>query len=135
MTFRTFLMIKAAVCLIFGVPLLFAPGTLLGILGASVGAGGTFAAREYGAALFGTLLLTWFARNAAEPGARRAILLDLLVYDAIGVVITLLAVFSGVLSALGWGVVVVYLFFALGSGYLLMPGRCAVDLAAGAGPR
>ncbi len=123
MTFQTLLIIKAIVCLFFGALLLFLPGTLLGILGASLDSAGTFTAREYGAALFGTLMLTWFARNAAESDARRAILLDLFVYDAIGFVITLLAVLSGVLNFLGWGVVVVYLFFTLGSGILLIPKR------------
>jgi hypothetical protein len=120
MTFRTLLIIKAIVCLFFGSLLLFLPVWLLSILGASLEPAGTFTAREYGAAMFGTLMLTWFARNAAESDARRAILLDLFVYDAIGFVVTILAVFSGVLNLLGWGVVVVYLFFTLGSGYLLV---------------
>lgn len=39
---------------------------------------------------------------------------------AIGVVITVAVVTSGVLNALGWGVVVVYLFFTAGSAYLLL---------------
>jgi hypothetical protein len=119
MTFRTLLIIKAAVCLVFGVVLLLAPAWLLGLLGASLGPAGTFTAREYGAALIGTLLLTWFAKNINASDARGAILLDLLVYDAIGVIITLLVVLSGVLNALGWGIVIVYLFFTVGSGYLL----------------
>ncbi len=121
MTFKTLLVVKAVVCLLFGVLLLFLPGFLLDVLGASLEPAGTFTAREYGAALFGTLMLTWFARNVVETGARRAILLDLFVYDAIGFVITLLAVLSGVLNLLGWGVAVVYLLFTLGSGYLLIP--------------
>ncbi|MFH1314170.1 MAG: hypothetical protein ABIJ00_13215 [Candidatus Eisenbacteria bacterium] len=120
MTFRTLLTVKAVVCLVFGVFLLFLPRLLLDILGGSLGSAGTFTAREYGAALFGTLMLTWFARNMAESRARRPILLHLLVYDAIGFVVTLLAVLSGVLNLIGWGIVVVYLFFALGSGYLLI---------------
>ena len=121
MTFKTLLVVKAVVCLLFGVLLLFLPGFLLDVLGASLEPAGTFTAREYGAALFGTLMLTWFARNVVETGARRAILLDLFVYDAIGFVITLLAVLSGVLNLLGWGVAAVYLLFTLGSGYLLIP--------------
>ena len=120
MTFRTLLIIKAAVCLVFGVVLLLAPACLLGLLGASLGSAGAFTAREYGAALTGTLLLTWFAKDVSAADARRAILLDLLVYDAIGVIVTLLVVLSGVLNALGWSIVVVYLFFAVGSGYLLV---------------
>jgi hypothetical protein len=120
MTFRTLLIIKAVVCVIFGTFLLFAPVALIRLLGGELGGAGVFTAREYGAALVGTLLLTWFAKGVGAPDARRAILLDLLIYDAIGVVITLIAVLSGVLNALGWGIVVVYLFFAVGSGYVLL---------------
>jgi hypothetical protein len=120
MTFRTLLVIKAAVCLVFGVLLLLAPAALLGLLGASLDVAGMFTAREYGAALLGTLLLTWFARDVKARDAKGAILLDLLVYDAIGVVITLRVVVSGVLNVLGWAIVVVYLFFAAGAAYLLL---------------
>jgi hypothetical protein len=122
MTFRTLLLIKATICLFFGAFLLAAPGFLFEVLAAQLNAAGKFAAREYGAAMIGTLLLTWFAKNVKASGARRAILLDLLIYDAIGVVITFVATVSGVISALGWGILVVYLFFTLGSGYLLVAG-------------
>jgi hypothetical protein len=94
MTFRTLLVVaKAVVCLAFGLLLLLVPVALLSVLGAELGAAGTFTAR--------------------------AILLYLLVYDAIGVGITVPAVLSGVLNWLGWGIVLVYLFFALGAGYVL----------------
>jgi hypothetical protein len=120
MTFRTLLVIKAVVCFVFGVFCLFAPASLLDLLGAPLGAGGMFTAREYGAALIGTLLLTWLAKGVTASDARRAILVDLMVYDAIGAIVTLLAVLSGVLNTLGWGIVVVYGFFTVGSGYLLV---------------
>jgi hypothetical protein len=64
-------------------------------------------------------MLTWFARNAAHSDARRAIILALFVYDAIGFVVSLLTVLSGVLNPLGWFIVAVYLFFTLAFGYLL----------------
>ncbi len=120
MSFRTVLVIKAIVCLVFGVYLLVAPASLLGLLGASLGAAGSFTAREYGAAMIGMVLLTWFAKDVRASDARGAILLHLLVYDAIGVVITMSVVTAGVLNALGWGIVVVYAFFTLASGYLLL---------------
>jgi hypothetical protein len=119
MTFRTLLIAKAAVCLGFGLLLLLVPVALLSLLGAELGAAGTFTAREYGAALIGALFLLWFAKDTQASDARRAILLYLLVYDAIGVGITVPAVLSGVLNWLGWGIVLVYLFFALGAGYVL----------------
>lgn len=119
MTFKTLMSIKAAVCLVFGLQLLFVPSFLLELLGTTVGDGGTLMARAYGAALIGTLVLTWFARDVAESEARHPILLDLLVYDAIAFVVMIVAVISGVFNALGWGIVFVYLFFTVGSGYLL----------------
>jgi len=120
MTFRTLLIIKAAVCLVFGILLLLAPSALIRLLGGELGDAGMFTAREYGAALIGTLLLTWFAKGVKASDARRAILLDLLAYDAIGTAVTLQVVVSGVLNALGWAIVAVYAFFAVGSGYLLL---------------
>lgn len=123
MTFRTLLIIKAAVCLVFGLFLLSAPVVLLNLLGAALNDGGTFAAREYGAALIGTLLLTWFAKDVKAADARGAILLDLLIYDLIGTVVTFMVVLSGVLNVLAGAIIVVYLFFTVGSGYLLMKER------------
>jgi hypothetical protein len=116
MTFRTLLIIKAVVCLVFGLFLLLAPVVLLNILGTALNDGGTFTAREYGAALIGTLLLTWFAKDVKATDARGAILLDLFIYDLIGVVVTSSVTISGVLNVLGWSIVVVYLFFTVGSG-------------------
>jgi hypothetical protein len=122
MTFRALLVTKAVVCLLFGLFLLAAPGVLFGLLGGNLSSAGMFAAREYGAAMIGTLLLMWFAKNVAAIDARRAILLNLLVYDAIGVIITVAAIISKTLNALGWGVVAVYLLFTVWSGIVLLAG-------------
>jgi hypothetical protein len=117
MKLKTLMIIKAVVCLSFGFLFLVFPGQLYTLLGASLGKAGLFAAREYGAALIGSLLLTWYARDAGESRARRAIILDLFIYDAVGVIITLYAMLSGLFNWLGWGVLFVYLFFTIGYGY------------------
>jgi len=121
MKFKTLMVIKAVVCLGFGPLLLFLPGPLLTLLGSSFGPGAALTAREYGAALIGNLMLTWFARNAEESVVRRAIILDLFVYDAIALVATLVIQLSGGLNLLGWGIVAIYLFFTVGFGYFLLP--------------
>lgn len=121
MNFKTLMIIKAVVCLCLGVPILLATIFAYSLFGATLTAGGVFAAREYGASLIGNMLLTWFARNAIESEARRAIILALCVYDAIGFVITLIAQLSGVLGPLGWFGMAIYLFFAIGFGYFLIP--------------
>lgn len=120
MSFRNLMVIKAIVCLVFGILLLAIPDQLLSIFGATLSVGGMFTAREYGSSLFGNLFLCWFARNAAESEARRAIILALFVYDLIAFIMTVITVISGVLNPLGWLIVFIYLFFTLGFGYFLV---------------
>jgi len=117
MKFKTLMIIKAVICVTFGLLLLVFPGFLLNLMGAKLGPGGLFTAREYGAALIGTLLLTWFAKDAGQSQARRAIILDLFIYDGIALVVTSYNVISGVLNWLGWGIVAIYLLFTVGYGY------------------
>ncbi len=120
MSFRNLMIIKALVSLAFGILLLAIPDKLLSIFGTTLSDGGMFTAREYGAALFGNLFLCWFARNASESDARRAIILALFVYDLIGFIATSITVITGVLNPLGGLIVFVYLFFTLGFGYFLV---------------
>ncbi|MFQ6002048.1 MAG: hypothetical protein ACE5LG_10365 [Anaerolineae bacterium] len=120
MKFSNLMVIKAIVCLVFGILLVLVPAILLSLYGITLGPGGIFMARLYGASLVGNLMLSWFARNAADSEARQAIVLDLFVYDAIGFVVALLAQLSGLMNPLGWSIVVIYLFFTLGFGYFLI---------------
>jgi hypothetical protein len=124
MRFKNLMIIKAIVSLGFGILLLAIPDSLLSIFGATLGGAGMFTAREYGAALFGNLFLCWFAKDAVESDARRAIILALFVYDLIGFIVTAITVISGVLNPLGWLIAFVYFFFTLGFGYFLVkPGE------------
>ena len=120
MKFKTLMIIKALVCLAFGPLMLFVPGPLLKLFGLPFGLGAALTAREYGAALMGNLMLTWFARKAEKSVARWAILLHLFVYDAVALVAVLIIQLSGGLNLLGWGIVFIYLFFTVGFGYLLL---------------
>ncbi len=52
---------------------------------------------------------------------RRAIVLNLFVYDAVASLAMLLIQLSGGMNLLGWGVVAIYLFFTLGFGHFLLP--------------
>jgi hypothetical protein len=113
------MIIKAIVCLGFGPVLLFAPEWLLNLLGTAFGTGAALTAREYGAAVTGTIFLTWFGRNAEPSIARKAIILHLFIYDAIGFVVALTLQLTGGMNWLGWGIVAVYLFFTVTFGYLL----------------
>lgn len=123
MRFRTMMIIKATVCLVFGVSIMLVPVFLYGIFGASLGEGGVFAAREYGAAMLGIMVLTWFGRDAPESALRRVVAAALCIYDALGLVVTLIALFTGAIGALGWLVALLYLFLAVGFGYFWLTSK------------
>ncbi|MBU0691043.1 hypothetical protein KKC97_01025 [bacterium] len=118
MQFKSLAITKAVVCLAFGGLILFVPRFAYGLFGVELGAGGVVAGQEYAAAMLGTMMLLWFARNAEPSGIRRAIALGMCTYNTIGFIIVLMATLAGVFNALGWAVVVIYLYFAVGFGFL-----------------
>jgi hypothetical protein len=117
MKLSTLMTIKAAVCLVFGIMLLFVPSFLMSILGVKLDAGGELMARLYAASLFGNLILTRQARKDTGSLTLRASILGLFVYDAIGLIVALIAVVAGVMNVLGWAIVAVYLLLTIGFGY------------------
>ena len=127
MKYKTLMIIKCLVCLGFGPLLLFFPEQLLALLGVSFGVGAAIMAREYGAALMGNVLLTWFARNSDPSKTRTAIIIYLFTYDAIAFVAITILQIRGAMNSFGWGIVAVYLFFTLMFGYLLPKQRQLVE--------
>jgi hypothetical protein len=117
MKLSTLMVVKAIVCLGFGILLVAIPGLLMSLYGVTLDEGGILMARLYGASLLGNLMLTWFSRNDPGSEALRAAVLGLFVYDAVGLIVALVATLSGVMNALGWSVVAIYLLFTVGFGY------------------
>ena len=66
------------------------------------------------------MFLTWFSRNAGLSSTRTAIIIYLFVYDAVALVAIAIMQLQGAMNLLGWGIVVVYLFFTVGYGHLLL---------------
>ena len=117
MKFKTFLIINAAVALIFALGTIFVPAIMNAIFGIQTSAGVQLMTRYFGVSLLGLGLLVWLARDTTESGTRQAIILSMLVSDCAGVVVSLLGTLGAVMSAMGWLVVVIYLLLALGFGY------------------
>ena len=127
MSFKNLMVIKATVSLGFGVLMLAIPATLLSLFGVSLGNGGMFTAREYGAALIGNMAVCWIARDAKESVATKAIIVGLFVYDLIGFIMTTITMLYGAFNLLGWFIVIVYLFFTVGFGYFILNPIAKVD--------
>ncbi|MFZ5919245.1 MAG: hypothetical protein ACOYZ7_20125 [Chloroflexota bacterium] len=116
MRVATFLIIKAIVSLVFGVALALIPATLMDWYGVTLDESGAVMAQTVGACLIGIGLICWLGREVADDG-RRTITLSLFIGDSVGFIVMLLAQLAGLMSGLGWALVVIWLLLALGNGY------------------
>ena len=113
--------LNGVLAFLFGLGFLILPGWMLAAYGAEPTPALSQMARFYGSAMLGYGALTWLARNVDDSPARRAIARSLMVSFAVGVVVALWGQKTGVVNALGWLTVALYLFFTLGYGYLQNP--------------
>ncbi|MHB1317528.1 MAG: hypothetical protein ACYCYF_02795 [Anaerolineae bacterium] len=111
---------KAVVCVLFGLWFLLLPQSGLDMFGITAGLGGVYMTRFFGQSLVLLALLLWLCRNSTEPATQLGFRVGMFIGDLIGVVVALIGVLSGLMNGLGWSIVVVYLVFALGFGYLLL---------------
>jgi len=126
MKIKQLMIIKAIICIGFGIPMLLIPSKLMSLYGLTLDVNGIVMARLYGGALIGTFFLTWFSKN--DPGSitLRAAILYLFVYDAINFIVTLVATITGIMSTFGYSAVAIYLFFTIGYAYFQFLKRPAI---------
>ena len=117
MKIKHLMILKAIICIGFGIPMLVIPAKLMSLYGLTLDSNGIVMARLYSGALLGNFLLTWFCRNDPGSVTLKAAILYLFVYDGINFIVTLLAVLTGIMSAFGISAMAIYLFFTIGYGY------------------
>ncbi len=116
MKLGNFLTVKAIITLVFGIAFVLVPAALMSLYGVTLDPVGILLARLLGACLVGIGLICWFDKSA-DRNVLQNITLALFIGDTVGFIGALLAQFSGVLNALGWANVAIWLFLALGLGY------------------
>jgi hypothetical protein len=116
MKLSVFLVIKAVISLVFGICFAVVPVAVMSLFGPTLDPAGVNMARLLGACLIGIGLVCWLDRFA-DHGALMSIVLALFVADTIGFVVSVLAMSSGIMNALGWVNAVLWLLLALGLGY------------------
>jgi hypothetical protein len=110
--------IKAIIVIVFGIGFVLIPATVMSFYDVTLNPDGAYMTQLFGAAFILLGILLWSARNAPRSEvALRAIVLAVVVGDVIGFIVALVAQLSGVVNALGWVTVALYLLLALGFGY------------------
>ncbi len=109
---------KAIIVAIFGIGFVLIPATLGSLYGMSLDLAGTLMARLFGGAFIFEAIVLWMARNTdRDDVACKGIIIGVVVSNAIGFVVCLLATLAGVWNVLGWLSVALYLIFGLAFAY------------------
>lgn len=112
-----FLVLKAIISVAFGTALILVPAPLLSIFGVPLDMSGTLVARLLGVDMMGIGFVCWYSRKSFD-GVIKEIILGLFIADTVGSIILVIAQLKGVMNALGWINVLIWLFLTIGLGYL-----------------
>jgi hypothetical protein len=112
--------LHAILAVLYAVGLILAPQAIIGLLSPNpLNTLGADIARLFGAALVLVTVIAWGASRLTDRPARRLIAGGLLVYTALGFIITLLGQLAGTWGPLGWSNIVAYGIFVVGYAYFL----------------
>jgi hypothetical protein len=120
MKIKSMMSIKAIVVIFFGLGFLFITQTIMSLYGMNVNSGGIAVARLLGQMYILIALVLWLCRNTTEATTKKGFAISVTIGDAIGTVVSLLAVLSGAMNAFGWSAVAIYLIFTIGFGYFIL---------------
>lgn len=111
---------KAIVVLVFGIGFVLVPDSLAAVYGMAFDPVAALMARLFGGAFILEAIVLWYARNTdRDDAACRGIMLGVVVSNAIGFIVCLLATLAGTWNVLGWLSVALYLVFGAAFAYFL----------------
>ena len=111
---------KAVIVAVFGIGFVLVPVFMGSVYGMKVDAVAALMARLFGAAFILEAIVLWFAKGGAiSEKPVRGLVIGVVVSNAIGFIVCLLATLAGVWNALGWLSVALYLVFGLAFAYFL----------------
>jgi len=110
-------LINAIITAIFGILFALIPAQASSLYGVTATAELKYVGQLFGISLVGIAVLSWLVRNVPASDTRKAILTSFVVIDVLGFIVTLIGQLTGVINALGWLSVVIYLLLGVGFGY------------------
>ena len=129
MRLSTMLLLTFVVAGLFGLGFLFLPAQMLAFYGQQTDVAGLWMGRFFGAGLVGAAAIAWFLRGLRDPADQRPVALGFLVFEALGCLTSLWAVFSPEGTPMLWLSVAVYGLLALGYLWVLMTRPAGSPLA------
>ena len=125
MNLKMFLMIAAAIAAFYGIAFLLIPNFVMTFYSITTSAPAILMSRFFGVALLSLGLVTWFLTVTSDWTALRGLLLGSSIGNATGVLVSAWGTVTGIMNAMGWSVVLIYLVLFAGCVYYLSAGRAA----------
>ena len=119
MKLNTLLLLNAIFSLLNAIGAILMPVFILNTYGVKQGYGVELMAQYAGIGSVVIGLLAYFTTKIESSDAKRYIILSIFISDVIGVIISIYGTLKGIMSVVGWSLVVIYLFFTIGYGYYL----------------
>ncbi len=121
MTLKNLFIITAILALAFAFGMLITPKIIVSIyyVNNTPTAEVVLALRLFGWGLLAVGLVSAFAANTPPSDAKQAIVKGFFPAEVVGLIVSLMGIFNGTFTALGWSSVAIYLFLAVGFGYFL----------------
>jgi FtsH-binding integral membrane protein len=119
MNVKGFFIFVAVLAVAYAVGFLLFPTTLTNLYGDAGGPPVNLAYRFFGVALLGVGLIFWLAKDCEDPTAIRALLMGGAISDVAGIAVSIWGSARGIMNALGWSVVLIYVVLLVGSVYFL----------------
>ena len=123
MTSRSLLTITAVVAVLYGLAFVLIPDTINALYAVPSAPHTALYTRFFGSALLGFGVINWFAKDFRSWDAIRGVLIGTAVTTAIGGLIALFAVLTGLSNAMTWTSVLVYALLLAGALYWLSQGE------------
>ena len=113
MSLKTVFIIGAIVAGFFALVSLLIPTTMLSWYGMESSDALVLMTRFYGAALLAIALMTFHLKNSELTSEVKSVVLALLIYNAIGAIVTIWGQVSNIVNTLGWSIVIIHVFFTI----------------------
>ena len=121
MSYKLMFILNAITALLFGIVFLFVPNKMLELLGAETYVVAVLLGQFFGAAMISLGLLLWFTKDVEDESIQKWMGISMFISALLGLIVSAIGVspLSGVLRSNGWIIILIYLIFALGYGFLL----------------
>lgn len=122
MTAKTFLTISSIFATLYGLGFLLFPGPSIAMYGTEPESHLILLIRYFGSTLLAFGVLEWFAKDFRDREAVRAVLIAVVILNAVGLLVTVGGMAEGLFNSTVWSSVVLYAAFLAGAVYCLSAG-------------